>query len=290
MKGEGKIVMKTPTKVNLGSTKSSEVPGVAYGKLHKSPPEVKDDTMKGEGKIVMKTPTKETDETMKVEGDNTMIVDASTELRTPQENSDVADDDFFDPHKEVVDSSADGLEPLSYGVQKYSPSLAPVNQELHFMPQILPPSLPLIFEGKLPLDKWVCDKCDAEQTAIKMRCGACKSWRGGNLGALKKSESTKKDKQHTVNCGRKPKQTQPAAVVAVDCSNFFISGEDAFSPSTAGPNINDESIEESKIDWENDSIDTVMHESNDVHIKLLQAEDDINNIGDGGTSNGKGEG
>jgi hypothetical protein len=78
-----------------------------------------------------------------------------------------------------------------------------------------------------------------------MRCGACKSWRGGKRGALKKSEPTKKDKQHTVNCGRKPKQTQPAAKVAVDCSNLLISGEDAFTPLTAGPNVNDASIEES---------------------------------------------
>jgi hypothetical protein len=61
-----------------------------------------------------------------------------------------------------------------------------------------------MFKGKLPLEKWVCDKCDAEQTVRKMRCLACKSWRGGRRGALKKSESTKKDKQHTVNRGRKP--------------------------------------------------------------------------------------
>ena len=127
MKGEGESVMKKPTKVNLGSTNCSEVPGAAYGKLCKSPPEVKDDTMKREGKIVMKTATKETDETMKVEGDKTMIVDASTELRTPQQNSDVADNFFFDSYKEVVDSSADGLEPLSCGVQTFLPSLTPVN-------------------------------------------------------------------------------------------------------------------------------------------------------------------
>jgi hypothetical protein len=158
------------------------------------------------------------------------------------------------------------------------------------MPQILPPSLPPIFEGKLPLDKWVCDKCDAEQSADKIRCGACKSWRGGKRGALKKSESTKMDKKHTVNCGRKPKQTQPAATVAVDSVNLLISSEDAFSPLTAVPNVNDESIEESTIDWENDSIDTVTRESNDECMKLLQAEDDINDIGDGGTSDGKGEG
>jgi hypothetical protein len=69
---------------------------------------------------------------------------------------------------------------------------------------------------------------------------------------LKKSESTKKDNQHTVNCGRKPKQTQPALTVAVDCSNLLISGKDAFSSLTAGPNVNDESIEESTIDWENE--------------------------------------
>jgi hypothetical protein len=137
MKGQGKIVMKKPTKVNLGSTKSSEVPGAAYGKLCKSPPEVKDATMKGEGKIVMKTPTKETDETMMVEGDETMIVDASTELRTPQENSDVADNIFFDPYKEVVDSSADGLEPLFCGVETFLPSLVPVNQELPLKKQNL---------------------------------------------------------------------------------------------------------------------------------------------------------
>jgi hypothetical protein len=146
------------------------------------------------------------------------------------------------------------------------------------MPQILPPTLPPIFEGKLPLDKWVCDKCDAEQSVNKIRCSACKSWRGGKRGALKKSESTKKDKQHTVNPGRKPKQTQPAAMVAVDCLNLFISSEDAFSPLTAVPNINDESIEENTIDWENDSIDTVMGESNDECMKLLQAEDDCGNV------------
>ncbi len=123
----------------------------------------------------MKTFTKETDETMKVEGDQTMIVDASTELRTPQQSSDVADNIFFDPYKEVVDLSVDGLEPLSCLVQTFLPSLTPITQELHSMPQILPPSLPPIFEGKLPLDKWVCDKCDAEQTVNKMSCGACKS-------------------------------------------------------------------------------------------------------------------
>jgi hypothetical protein len=88
---------------------------------------------------------------------------------------------IFDPHKEVVDSLADGLEHLSSGVQTFLPSLTPVNQELHVMPQILPPSLPPMFEGKLPLDKWVCDKCDAEQSVNKMRCGACKSWRGGEV-------------------------------------------------------------------------------------------------------------
>jgi hypothetical protein len=104
-----------------------------------------------------------------------MIVDAKTELRTPQDNSDVANDIFFDPHKEVVDSLVDGLKHLSSGVQTFFPSLTPVNQELHVMPQILPLSLPPMFEGKLPLDKWVCDKCDAEQSADKMRCGACKS-------------------------------------------------------------------------------------------------------------------
>jgi hypothetical protein len=143
--------------------KRREVPGAAFGKLRKSPPE-------------------------------TMIVDAKTELWTPQDNSDVADDNFFDPHKEVVDSLADGLEHLSSGVQTFLPSLTPVNQELHVLPQILPPSLPPMFKGKLPLDKWVCDKCDAEQSVDKMRCGACKFWTGGTRGALKKSESTKKDK------------------------------------------------------------------------------------------------
>jgi hypothetical protein len=263
MKGKGKIVMAKLTKDNLDSTKSSEVSGAAYGKLRKSPPEVKEDTMKGEGKIVMKAPRKETDETMKVGGDETMIVDVTTELRTPQENSDVAEDNYFDPYKEVVDSSADGLEPLSCGVQTFLPILTPVNQELHSMPHILPPSLPPIFEGKSFLDKWVCDKCDAEQTVDIMRCGACKSWRGGKRGALKKYESTNKDKQQTVNHGRKPKETQAAATVAVDCSNFFISGEDAFSSLSAVLNVNDESIEESTIDWENDSNDTVMREIND---------------------------
>jgi hypothetical protein len=295
MKGEGKSAMKKPTKVKLGLTKrsESEVPGTAYGKLCKSPPET----------IIVETPTKVKPGLMKrseVPGaafcklrkspPESMIVDEKTELRTPQDNSDVADDNFFDPHKEVVDLLVDGLEHLSSGVQTFLTNLTPVNQELHVMPQILPPSLPPMFKGKLPLDKLVCDKCDAEQSVDKMRCGACKSLRGGKRGALKKSESNKKDKQHTVNRGRKPKQTQPAATVPVDCSNLFISSEDALSPLTAVHTVNDESIEESTIDWKSDSIDTVTHESNDERVKSLQAVDDINDIGDGGTSDGKGEG
>jgi hypothetical protein len=55
MKGEGKSVMKKPTKVNLGSMKRSRVPGVKFGKLSKSPPEINNETMKGEGKSVIET-------------------------------------------------------------------------------------------------------------------------------------------------------------------------------------------------------------------------------------------
>jgi hypothetical protein len=45
--------------VNLGSMKTrSEVPGVAFGKLHKSPPEINNETMRGEGKSVMKKSSK----------------------------------------------------------------------------------------------------------------------------------------------------------------------------------------------------------------------------------------
>jgi hypothetical protein len=82
MKGEGKSVMKKPRKVDLGSMKRIEVPGAAFGELGKSPPEVKDETIKGEGKSFMNEPTKETGET-------------------------------------VVDSSADGLEPLFCAVQTF---------------------------------------------------------------------------------------------------------------------------------------------------------------------------
>jgi hypothetical protein len=157
MKGEGKSAMKKPTMVKPGLTKrsKSEVPGAVYGKLRKSPPET----------MIVETPTKVKPGSMKrseVPGASfgklrksppeTMIVDSKTELRTPQDNSDVANE-FFDPHKEVVDSLVDGLEHLSSGVQKFLPSLTPVNQELHVMPQILPPSLQPMFEGKLPLDK-----------------------------------------------------------------------------------------------------------------------------------------
>jgi hypothetical protein len=253
------MIVEKPTKVVPNSMKRSEVPGVAFGELQKSPPEY-------------------------------MIVDAPTELNFPQENSDVAEDNFFDPHKDIVGLLVDGLDHLFSGVQTFLPSQTPVIQVLPAMPQNLPPSLPPIFQGKFPLEKWVCDKCDAEQTVDKMRCSACKSWRGGKRVALKKSGSSKKNKQHSGNRGRKPKVTKPAAMVAVDCLNLFVSSEDAFSPLTAIPNINDESIEESTIDWENASLDTVTRESNDERIKLLQAEDDINDIGVGGTSDGKGEG
>jgi hypothetical protein len=82
------MIVETPTKAKPGSMKRSEVPGVAFGKLRKSPPE-------------------------------TMIVDVKAELRTPEDNSDVADNNFFDPHKEVVDSLADGLEHLFSGVRHF---------------------------------------------------------------------------------------------------------------------------------------------------------------------------
>ncbi len=139
MKGEGKSAMKKPTKVKLGLMRRSEsgVPGAACGELRKSPPET----------MIVETPTKVKPGSMKrseVSGaafgefckspPETMIVDVKTELRTPQDNSDVADNIFFDPHKEVVDSLADGLEHLSSGVQTFFPSLTPVNQELHVMP------------------------------------------------------------------------------------------------------------------------------------------------------------
>ena len=42
---------------------------------------------------------------------------------------------------------------------------------------------------------WICDKCDAEQSEDKRRCGTCKSWKGGKRGALKTSKPTKKDKE-----------------------------------------------------------------------------------------------
>jgi hypothetical protein len=45
--------------------KRSEVPGAAFGKLRKSPPEINDETMKGEGKSTMKTPTKVKPDLMK---------------------------------------------------------------------------------------------------------------------------------------------------------------------------------------------------------------------------------
>jgi hypothetical protein len=52
-----KKIIKTIV-VNLGSIKRSEIPGVAFGKLLKSPLVINDKTMKGEGKSVMKIPTK----------------------------------------------------------------------------------------------------------------------------------------------------------------------------------------------------------------------------------------
>jgi len=60
-----------------------------------------------------------------------------------------------------------------------------------------------------------------------------------------------------------------------------LEGDDLFSPLTInGPDMND-SFEESTYDWENASIgeDTVVRESNDERIKLLQDEDE-NDVGD----------
>ena len=66
---------------------------------------------------------------------------------------------------------------------------------------------------------------------------------------------------------------------------------DVLSPFTHPlPNIGEESFEESTFDWEdNASIDTAGREKNDQRIKLLEAEDD-EEFGDGGSSDGEGDG
>jgi len=69
-----------------------------------------------------------------------------------------------------------------------------------------------------------------------------------------------------------------------------LEGDELFSPSTVTePDMN--LFEESTYDWENASIgeDTVARESNDERIKLLQDEDE-NEVGDGGDSDGEGDG
>ncbi len=93
--------------------------------------------------------------------------------------------------------------------------------------------------------------------------------------------------------GRKKKNTPPpAALLNVPaCSSLSLEGDDLFSPLTGtGPDMND-SLEESTYEWENASIgeDTVSRETNDERIKLLQDEDE-NKVGDGGDSDGEGDG
>ncbi len=159
MKGEGKSPMKKSEKVKMGARKRSEGTGASFGKL-KSPPEL----------MVVEKSTKVIPDSMKrseVPGaafgklqqspPESMIVDASSQLKTPQENSDVAEDIFFYHHKDIVDSLADGLDHHSSRVQTLFPSQTPINQVLPAMPQNLPPSIPPIFQGKLLLGKWVSD-------------------------------------------------------------------------------------------------------------------------------------
>ena len=84
---------------------------------------------------------------------------------------------------------------------------------------------------------------------------------------------------------RKPKNI-PTITVAMTGDN------DALSPLTSPvPNIHEESFEESTLNWENDaSIDTAGREMNDELIKLLKAEDDEQEVSDGGLSDGEGNG
>ena len=90
---------------------------------------------------------------------------------------------------------------------------------------------------------------------------------------------------------RKKKNTPPptALLNVVACSSLSLEGDDLFSPLTVtGPDMND-TFEESTYDWENASIgeDTVVRESYDERIKLLQDEDE-NEVGAGGDSDGEG--
>jgi hypothetical protein len=82
--------------------------------------------------------------------------------------------------------------------------------------------------------------------------------------------------------GRKPKNA-PMATVAT------IGDNDALSPLTPPvPNINEDLFEESTIDWgDNASIDTAWQEINDERIKLLEAEDNEQEISDGGSYDGE---
>jgi hypothetical protein len=112
---------------------------------------------------------------------------------------------------------------------------------------------------------------------------------------MKMSKPTKKD---TVTpkisaAGREKKNTPPPTTLlnVAACSSLSLEGDDLFSPLTVtGTEMND-LFEESTYDWENASIgeDTVARESNDERIKLLQYEDE-NEVGDGGDSDGEGDG
>ena len=217
----------------------------------------------------------------------TMKEDWSSDLKSPPEtitmkenvNSHELEEDLVEYQNEMEDINEDT-------VGDDQNEREDINEEsvLTSIPRLPPFTKPTI---------WICDKCDAEQSKVKRRCGACKSWRGGKRGAMKTSESTKKGKETPKKLGGRGKKntSPPAALCNVASSRLSVEGDENFSPLTeTGPNTND-LFEESTYDWENASIgdDTVVRETNDERIVLLREEDE-NEVFDGGDSDGEGDG
>ena len=157
---------------------------------------------------------------------------------------------------------------------------------------------------------WVCHKCNDEQSLKRRRCGNCKAWKGGTR-SMKKTipapqVNTEPMKTPSVkNKGRIKKKSRGDGIravleVAVDVGMQDVSpymsprqlGDIATAADDMSMSLNSSSTLNDSLGFnplQDDDDNTVTRARHDARVLRLQEEDD-NYEGDGGTSDGEGEG
>jgi hypothetical protein len=165
--------------------------------------------------------------------------------------------------------------------------------------QIIQNTIPSLLAIGGKLVPWICEFCDSQWPQSQKRCGNCKRWKGS-----KRSLSNKKNnKEQTVSNNKGKKRGGKSNLltpipgqdvdIPLEVGRALVVGGATFSPLTGGVNANNSSIGPSigMSSYDDATIgdNTVSRDTNDELIQMLN-EYNANELGDGGTSDGEGEG